>query len=74
MIGLGKSRTNKWILLGFVLLCLCFVFVSVEGSYKYHKRFAKHLLKFMKKEKHYITKGLALAAMAGLSKKKVVSN
>ena len=28
----------------------------------------------MKKEKHYITKGLALAAMAGLSKKKVVSN
>lgn len=75
MIGLNsKTKTTKWILISaLVLLCLSFLFVSVDGSFKYHKRFAKHLFRFVKKEKYMIKKGLAIAAMAGMGAKKIVS-
>lgn len=74
MLGLSKTRTI--LLLGFAFFCLSIIFSSVDGgSLKYHKRFAKHLYKFMKKEKYFFKKkGLGAAAILALShvKKSVV--
>lgn len=71
--GLKRSTTNKLILFAIVLLCLCFVILSVDATYKYHKKFAKHLYKFLKKEKKFFKKkGLeaaALLALGGYKKK-----
>ena len=77
MIGLGKSRANKLILFGLVLLCLCFLLASVVayGSYKAHKRFAKHLYKFLKEERYFLKKkgieAAALFALTSMGKKKI---
>ena len=73
--GLNRSATNKLILCVIVLSCLCFLFVSVDASYKAHKKFAKHLYRFLRKEKHFFKKkGIEAAAMlafGSLHKKKI---
>lgn len=72
---MNRSTINKLVLALAILTCLLVFIVTVDASFKQHKKFAKHLFKFVKKEKKFFKKkGLeaaALIAMSGFHKKKI---
>lgn len=74
---MSRSTTNTLIVLLVLAFCLC-VFVASVDAYnkiKATKRFAKHLFRFVKREKKFFKKkGIEVAALAALghvSKKKL---
>lgn len=73
-VRVSRSTTNKLILCALVLFFFCFLLVTVDG-FKAHKKFVKHLYKFIKREKKFFkVKGLeaaALLAVGKMSKKKL---
>ncbi|KAI2796184.1 hypothetical protein RDWZM_007424 [Blomia tropicalis] len=77
MSGQHRSSLNKLLLVGLTLFFICYLMNSVEAyrAFKAHRKFAKHLFRFVKKEKHFFKKkGLeaaALLAISGVGKKKV---
>lgn len=74
-----KFDQNRLLILLFLLVIIvCFIMSSVDASsssFKSHRKFAKHLYKFIRKEKKFFKKkGLeaaALIALSSYSKKKI---